>query len=447
MRFQLRAQQHDHGVPRHNNDCPTPEPELSPATLLCISDYNCILLHMSDPLPEVIPPFFDDDLPVDRRKCRLLGPTALVVQALMGVFVILSLVYKRHRESPKRPWRIWTFDVSKQVVGQMFIHGMNLLISGVGAHHASSNPCALYFLNILIDTTLGVALIYFIHHFLTYVFSDKLMLKGFRSGQYGSPPSILYWIRQAVVYVTALTTMKLVVISLFAVWPGIVQVGNWLLSWTGGGDGIQVIFVMGLFPIAMNVLQFWLIDSIVKAASQDSELLPSSSPRHSADREPLVDSNRSNDDDDDDDDDGDASIHGHGAENAPFIGSSSQSLGSKDAVEEEQKYLSSRTSTNEPEGPDESPTNSPLSSPRNDESRHSFTVRPASPTSHRRRIAPRVPPESQRYKASETRILASPGTPVTSQKARQSAGIVQIELRTLHEKLSNRDERGDWTFS
>ncbi|KAL5507929.1 hypothetical protein ACEPAH_5547 [Sanghuangporus vaninii] len=395
---------------------------------------------MSDPLPEVIPPFFDDDLPLDRRKCRLLGPTALVVQALMGVFVILSLVYKRHRESPKRPWRIWTFDVSKQVVGQMFIHGMNLLISGVGAHHASSNPCALYFLNILIDTTLGVALIYFIHHFLTYVFSDWLMLKGFRSGQYGSPPSILYWIRQAAVYVTALTTMKLVVIGLFAIWPGIVQVGNWLLSWTGGGDGIQVIFVMGLFPIAMNVLQFWLIDSIVKAASQDSELLPSSSPRHSADREPLVDSNRSSNDD------GDASINGHDAENVPFIGSS-QSLESKDAAEDEQKYLSSRTSTNEPEGPDESRTNSPLSSSQNDESRQSFTAQPASPTTHRRRTAPRVPPESQRYKASGTRILASPGAPAASQKTKQSAGIAQIELRTLHEKLVNRDERGDWTFS
>ncbi|KAL5487715.1 hypothetical protein ACEPAI_5823 [Sanghuangporus weigelae] len=427
------------GRASRHNDRPTPEPELSPAaTLLCISDYNCILLPMSDPLPEVIPSVFDDDLPVDRRKCRLLGPTALVVQALMGVFVILSLVYKRHRESPKRPWRIWTFDVSKQVVGQMFIHGMNLLISGVGAHHASGNPCALYFLNILIDTTLGVALIYFVHHFLTYMLSDKLMLKGFRSGQYGSPPSILYWIRQAVVYVTALTTMKLVVIGLFAIWPGIVEVGNWLLSWTGGGDGIQVVFVMGLFPIVMNVLQFWLIDSIVKAASQDSGLLPSSSPRHSADREPLVDSNRS---DDGDHDDGDASIHEH-AENAPFIGS----LGSKDAVEEEQKNLSSRTSTNEPEGPDESRTNAHLSSSRNDESRHSFMVRPASPMSNGRRTAP-VPPESQRYKASETRILASPGTPVASQKTKQSAGIAQIELRTLHEKLANRDERGDWTFS
>ena len=78
-----------------------------------------------------------------------------IVQALLGLLVILSLVYKRQRESPKRPWNIWLFDIAKQLAGQMFVHGVNLLISGVVAHVASGNACVLYFLNILIDTTLG----------------------------------------------------------------------------------------------------------------------------------------------------------------------------------------------------------------------------------------------------------------------------------------------------
>ena len=47
------------------------------------------------------------------------------------------------------------FDVSKQIVGQMFVHGVNVLISDVVAHLSTTNPCVLYFLNILIDTTLG----------------------------------------------------------------------------------------------------------------------------------------------------------------------------------------------------------------------------------------------------------------------------------------------------
>ena len=48
-----------------------------------------------------------------------------------------------------------SFDVSKQVIGQMFVHGLNVLISGVVARIADGNACVLYFLNILVDTTLG----------------------------------------------------------------------------------------------------------------------------------------------------------------------------------------------------------------------------------------------------------------------------------------------------
>ena len=47
------------------------------------------------------------------------------------------------------------FDVSKQVVGQMFIHSANLLISGIASHRTSGNACVSYLLNILIDTTIG----------------------------------------------------------------------------------------------------------------------------------------------------------------------------------------------------------------------------------------------------------------------------------------------------
>jgi len=253
-----------------------------------------------DPTPPIdLPPA---DYPVDQRSCQLLGPTALVVQALMGVLVILSLVYKRHREKLKRPWKIWLFDVSKQIVGQMFVHGTNIFISDFGSHHSTKNACVFYFLNILIDTTLGVALIYLILRGLTHVFTHIFQLKGFESGQYGNPPSIKYWLRQAAVYVLSLTSMKLLVVGLFALYPGIVKIGEWLLSWTrtGDKDAFQVIFTMGIFPILMNIVQFWLIDSIVKASELPAFALQTDSTRHSyednQDREPLFGA-RSDEDD------------------------------------------------------------------------------------------------------------------------------------------------------
>lgn len=224
----------------------------------------------------------------DVKQCRLLGPTALVVQALMGVMVILSLVWKRNHESPRRPWRIWIFDVSKQVVGQIVVHLSNVFISDLVAHHSSNNPCTLYFLNVLVDTTVGVALIYAFLHAGTWLLATKLQLKGFKSGDYGGmPPSKIYWVRQATVYVTSLIFMKLAVIALFSIWPGLFRIGDWLLSWTGGDAALQVIVVMGLFPIVMNVLQFWLIDSIVKL-KEKAPILPITSTDDDEEREHLA---------------------------------------------------------------------------------------------------------------------------------------------------------------
>jgi hypothetical protein len=48
----------------------------------------------------------------------------------MGALVIGSLVIKRMRERPRRKWKIWLGDVSKQVVGQAFVHATNVAISG-----------------------------------------------------------------------------------------------------------------------------------------------------------------------------------------------------------------------------------------------------------------------------------------------------------------------------
>lgn len=60
--------------------------------------------------------------PVDRSTCALLGSTALIVQAMMAVLVLASLIIKRFRELPRRPWPVWMGDVSKQIIGQGFLH-------------------------------------------------------------------------------------------------------------------------------------------------------------------------------------------------------------------------------------------------------------------------------------------------------------------------------------
>lgn len=108
-------------------------------------------------------------------ECRLLGPFALFVQLALGGLAMLSLVYKRWRERPQRPVKIWFFDVSKQVFGSVLVHianvFMSMLTSGrfsiksdpVSVHaermmrreddQYTPNPCSFYLLNLGIDVS------------------------------------------------------------------------------------------------------------------------------------------------------------------------------------------------------------------------------------------------------------------------------------------------------
>jgi hypothetical protein len=106
----------------------------------------------------------------EENQCKLLGPFALLVQGALGVLALLTLVFKRYRESPKRPWKVWFFDVSKQVTGSVILHLINLLMSELGAGNLDSkvaevgsqqqdeqgrkpNPCSFYLLNLAIDVS------------------------------------------------------------------------------------------------------------------------------------------------------------------------------------------------------------------------------------------------------------------------------------------------------
>ena len=207
--------------------------------------------------------------PIDERHCQLFGWVSIVTQLAMGVVVIAALLYKRHRERPRRAWQIWMLDVSKQLTGQLFVHVLNVTLSAVGVQDGN-NPCSLYFLNILLDTTLGIGILYGLLHALFFTCQHVLGWSGFVSGEYSAPmrhgriASMLEcWVRQTAVYVLALVLMKLIVLGLLYVMPFLTFFGSWLLGLFQTHRAMQVIFVMALFPMAMNMLQFWIVDSML----------------------------------------------------------------------------------------------------------------------------------------------------------------------------------------
>ncbi|GAA5994303.1 hypothetical protein JCM5350_003610 [Sporobolomyces pararoseus] len=201
-----------------------------------------------------------EDLDLDR--CQLLGPVALIVQGVMGLIIVGGLVIKRMRERPRRKWKIWLADVGKQVVGQFAVHLSNVAISDLIASTRSDNPCSLFALNILIDTTLGVLLIYFLLQY-----STTLMQRyqpHYKTGYYGNPFSFSLWAEQAAVYVACLAVMKIVVLIIFWVAPELEDGMSWGLSWIENEEA-QVVVVMLILPLVMNLFQFLIVDSIIRS--------------------------------------------------------------------------------------------------------------------------------------------------------------------------------------
>ena len=70
--------------------------------------------------------------------------------------------------------------------------------------------------------------------------------------------------------------MKFFVFVIFQLCPWIIRVGNWALQWTEDNEKLQVFFVMLFFPVVMNALQYYIIDSFIKNQKpSDHEQIPS----------------------------------------------------------------------------------------------------------------------------------------------------------------------------
>ncbi|RBR00154.1 hypothetical protein FVER53590_08107 [Fusarium verticillioides] len=281
------------------------------------------------------PQSYDED--DSNGECSLLGSFALLVQGALGALALLSLVYKRWRERPQRPLKIWFFDVSKQVFGSVLVHIANIFMSMLTSGRFSvqvdpsatsmtrrsdddnyaPNPCSFYLLNLAIDTTLGIPILIILLKILTGLVRFTPVgqpPESVQSGNYGTPPNVWWWLKQSVIYFCGLFGMKICVLIIFIMMPWISKAGDWALGWTEGNERLQIAFVMMIFPLIMNALQYYIIDSFIKLKETNHETQGNESDdegrrrryddsEDETSRARLVDSEHETDSESDDDDD------------------------------------------------------------------------------------------------------------------------------------------------
>ena len=203
----------------------------------------------------------------DNYECKLLDNNfSYAIQIFLGIVSVSSLIFKRHIERPQRTWKIWCFDVSKQLVAGFFTHITNILVAEYILNTKNSDECAWYFLNFFIDCTVGICIVYFFHDGLCYILKFKFKFKTFaKIGYYGDPPKIHNWFKQFSVYLLALMLNKLIIVpSMYYFQNYLGIIGNKIFHNIQDKPNLELLIVMILCPWVLTTFQYWIFDYMLK---------------------------------------------------------------------------------------------------------------------------------------------------------------------------------------
>lgn len=211
-------------------------------------------------------------------ECSLLDAWGIIVQGLLGVSALSTLVYKRLLEVPRRPRLIWFFDTSKQAASASVGHMLNVLLSErvlVRLHVSMRSPCAWYLVNLVLDTTVGTIVAFYVlrtAEAMLDVVADcaggacaAVLLDASSTGHYGTPPSCWRWGLQLVLWLVVTITTKAIISAMIimAAVP-LHSSAATTLSPLEHYPRIQATIVVLVVPLGLNVMQFWIQDSFLK---------------------------------------------------------------------------------------------------------------------------------------------------------------------------------------
>jgi len=183
----------------------------------------------------------------------------LVVQGILAAVAFSTLILKRLREPPsdRRPVLIWFFDTSKQAVGALLVHFANIFLAGL----FKGDPCTWYLINFLLDSTLGLVIIYLCLQIMQ-VIVKIYQWESLRFGEYGNPPQCRAWAGQCVLYLCAVIVEKATITLLVQAnfW---VEVRKFILLPVKNHPKVELAIVMLIVPFVFNAIMFWVVDNFL----------------------------------------------------------------------------------------------------------------------------------------------------------------------------------------
>jgi hypothetical protein len=220
-----------------------------------------------------------DETREENSKCEMFGGFGFLIQAILGAAAFSILIVKRYIEKPRRAWKIWFYDVAKQIISSLVLHLFNLIISAIlSSDEKDADACVWYFVTVVLDCTLGA--------FLSYIFmwlidgiansSDWTFLKtGLYYEEYlqGNKKNYrLIWkkyLSQLGVWLGITLIVKIILLIMLKICKlFLVNLGTFFLSPFSNAK-VRLVMVMIIFPVILNALYFWVVDNILKLKESD----------------------------------------------------------------------------------------------------------------------------------------------------------------------------------
>jgi len=239
--------------------------------------------------------------------CSVLpGSFGKYVQGILAVISMATLGYKWRTDHSGRSRLQFIMDTFKNCSGAASLHFTNLLFARFLAPVLKGgDECHWYFIEIMIDTTLGVYIEFYLlmriidgltagechetasdlsEHAVPRVSthptgeqaSDPESRHGIIAGEQSSGSSLsdVSWVKyakQVIMWLLIVTAMKavMVVIMIFEA-PQLLAIASFVLKPVDSHPKIELLLVMVLTPAIMNSLQFWLQDNIFVDAARNT---------------------------------------------------------------------------------------------------------------------------------------------------------------------------------
>ena len=211
----------------------------------------------------------------DKDKCEFFGFLGIVNQSILGVLTFSFLIIKRFIEKPRRHWFIWFFDVLKQIISSMTLYSANMTFSYIlRSSKENASLCSIYFMNLFMGcvggyfiTKIYISLFYFLkkkYKLKIYMneiyyeeYFDKHHNKKYRLKKYIYFFETISWTLIQLIW-------KIILLAIFFYFSYIfIEIGDKVLK-PFNSQGIKLFMVLCVFPLTLNGIYYWKIDSLVK---------------------------------------------------------------------------------------------------------------------------------------------------------------------------------------